>query len=313
MTAPNTLGSFPSTDLDEQDRMGPLFTESPGFDFWWNRQWPNGAYTAATIDGWEGADFILPLDQVGGRDGAHTGPQSVAPRTLNITGLIVAPSDVVLYQMLAQLRRMFYPQGSTGARLPIVVERHDWVTGTRWAMITRPSGPLTPLPVPGTHKGGNAARVSFTLIAANPYKYQSGAFQSQQIGLADPSLITGRTYDKDYDYDYGAGGTSPGGEMVVVNNGDQLAWPIYYVTGEADEPIISNVTSGKSFQLDYNVPSLETVTINSGTGEISPGNIRLLGTPFPLLPGANTIRWRTASNAFHPEALLRMEWRSTAS
>lgn len=307
----STLGSFPATDLDEQDRMGPLFTETPDVDFWWNRQWPNGAYTSAVVEDWEGATYITPLEQAGGRDGALSGPPSLAPKLLNISALIVAPSDQILYQMLQQLRRILGPQAN-GTRQPVVYERHDWITGTRWAMVTKPTGPFKPRPVAGTHKGGNAAAISFTLVAPTPFKYRSGAFEWAEVGLENPALLSGRTYDKTYPYGYG-GGASPGGQMTVVNSGDQPAWPIFTITGPADEPIIANVTSQRTFQVDYTLAALEQVVIDSSTGAIRPGSVRLLGSPFPLMPGVNTIRWRTASNAYDANARLRLEWRSTAS
>lgn len=311
MTFPSTLGSFPSTDLDEQDRMGPLFTETPDIDFWWNRAWPNGAYTSAVVEGWEGASYITPLEQVGGRDGAFTGPHSLAPKILNINALIVAPTDQILYQMLQQIRRILGPQAS-GTRQPIVYERHDWITGERWAMVTHPTGGFDPRPVSGTHKGGNAAAISFSLVAANPLKFRSGAFETAEVGLENPALLSGRTYDKTFPYSYGGGGT-PGGQMTVVNSGDQPAWPMFTIIGAADKPIITNVTSLRTFQVDYTLATGEVVTINSSTGAITPANVRLLGAPFPLLPGVNTIRWRTASNAYNADARLRLEWRSTAS
>lgn len=313
MTAPNPAASMPVTTLPQRYRMGPLFTESPEFDFWWNTQLDDGSYTiVGEPDGWESVDYLLPLDQVGGKDGAHTGPQSVGPRVLDCSALIVSPDSQTLRTLLQRMRRIFGPQGASGTRQPIVWEQHDWASGNRLALITRPSGRFLSRVVAGASLGGNAAKIEFTLIAATPVKYQSGSVQFGEVGLFDTTATTGRTYDKTYDWTYGAGG-NPGGEMVVINNGDTLAWPTFYVTGEADDPIITNVTSGQSFQLLYDLVSLEVVTINSNTGEVRPGSVRLLGRPFPLLPGANTIRWRTQSGAFHPEALLRLEWRSTFS
>lgn len=315
MTAPSTWASFPATGVDVQYRMGPLFTETPGVDYWWNTVHDDGTYTIVEEpDGWESVTYILPLDQVGGKDGAHTGPQSVGPRTLDLRATIVSPNAQILRTHLQRLRRILGPQGTTGTRQPIIWEQHDWASGLRLGLITRPQGDFRPHVLGGPSIGGNAATITFQLVAANPpVKYQSGAVQSAQIGLQDTSLITGRTYDKSYDWSYGVGSGNPGGELVVVNNGDTLAWPVFYVLGPADFPIISNSTTARDFQLLYDVSAGETVSINSATGEVSPGTVRLLGRPFPLEPGPNTIRWRTQSGAFNPDARLRMEWRSTFS
>lgn len=313
MTAPNPRASMPASTLPQWYRMGPLFTETPAEDFWWNTQLADGSYTImAEPTGWEGVEYVLPLDQVGGKDGAHTGPQSVGPKVLNCSALIVSPSSQSLRGLLQKIRRILGPQGVSGSRQPVVWEQHDFASGQRLAVVTRPSGGFTPRIVQGESLGGNAVQIDFTLIAAKPIKYQSGALQFAEVGLFDSSSTTGRTYDKTYDWTYGAGG-NPGGEMVVINNGDALSWPLFTITGEADFPIITNVTSGQNFQVFYDLDTLEVVTINATTGEVQPSSVRLLGRPFPLLSGANTIRWRTQSGAFHSEARLRLEWRSTFS
>lgn len=305
--------SMPATSVNVRYRMGPLFTEDAN-DFWWNLHHDDGTITVCgEPDGWESVSYILPLDQVGGKDGAHVGPQSVAPRTLEIEALIVAPSAQILRTKLQQVRRILGPQGVSGTRQPVIWEQYDWASGLRLALVTRPSGLLTFKAPIGHSEGGNAVRVSCTLVAANPpVKYQSGAAQSQEVGLLDTGAASGRTYDKTYPYTYGAGG-NPGGEMVVINNGDTLAWPTFFVTGPADLPIISNATTGRDFQLLYSPAAGETVTINSITGQITPGSVRLDGRPFALVPGPNTVRFRTQSGAYDPNARLRLEWRSTFS
>ena len=314
MTAPNPAASFPVPATTEQFRMGPLLTEAPAVDFWWNTQLGDGTYTAADEpEGWESIEYILPLDQVGGRDGAFTGPESVAPRVLEIKALIVAPNGQVLRDNCQKIRRILGPQGLPGPRQPVVWEQYDWRTGVRQAFVTRPQGGLRIRAIGGAHPGGEAAEISFQLVAANPvWKYQSGAIEFAEVGLLDTGLVEGRTYYKTFDYTYGSGG-SPGGQLIAINNGDLPAWPVFTVRGEADAPIITNATTGQDWQIDTNLVSMQIVTVNSRTGVVTPGSVRLLGRPFALQPGANTITWRTASGAFHPEALLRLEWRSTSS
>lgn len=305
---------MPATTLDVRYRMGPLFTETAGIDFWWNTQLADGSYTVCgEPDGWESVTYILPLDQVGGRDGAHTGPQSVGPKVLNCSALIVAANSQALRSQLAGIRRMFGPQGISGTRQPVIWEQHDFATGLRLALVTRPSGDLTQTVVHGHTKGGNAAKVNFTLIAANPpLKYQSGVAQSAETGLPDPSVLTGRTYNKTYDFTYG-GGINPGGELIAINNGDSLAWPVFTVTGPANSPIITNATTGRTFQILANIPAGTTATVNATTGQVTPASVRLSGRPFPLIDGPNVIRWRVPIGGYDPAARLRLEWRSTFS
>lgn len=313
MTNPNPPGSFPVPDIDGRFRMGPLFTESAEFDYWWNTQFDDGTYTACgEPEGWESTDYILPIDQVGGRDGGLLGPQSVAPRELECEALIVSPTAALLRQHLARIRTVLGPQGLPGPRQPVIWEQHDFGTDRRLALITRPQGRARMAVVPGGIAGGLAAVVRFTLVAANPpWKYQSGAEESAEVGLADTSLVDGRTYNKTYSYNYGAT-VSVGGEMVVETHGDLPANPIFTVTGPVDFPIITNATTGQAFQINANIAAGQTVTINADTGVVTPASVRLIGRPWTLAPGSNTVRWRSASGIYYPAAVLRLTWRSTS-
>lgn len=305
------MASFPVPDLDAQFRMGPLLSES-SVDYWWNTQHSDGTYTACSEpEGWESLDYIAPVDQVGGRDGGMSGPQSVAPRGLECQALIVSPTPQILRQHLAAIRRIFGPQGLPGPRQPVVWEQHDHGSARRLALVCRPTGKLRFVVQPGYVPGGTACVIAFTLTASNPlWKVAAGDVESNQVGLLNPGLVQGRTYSKTYPYTYGAGG-AVGGEMTCYNAGDLSAWPTFIVTGEADFPIISNATTGQEFAVNKNLITGEIVTIDSRTGQVTPSSVRLAGRPFPLAPGVNTIRWRTLSGAFHAEALLRLEWRST--
>jgi len=313
VTAPNPLASFPEPTVDGQFRMGPLFTETPDVDYWWNHEYADGTFSvAAEPAGWESLEYITPIDQVGGRDGGLLGPQSVGPRTLEIEGLIVAPTAAILRQHLARIRQILGPQSLPGPRQPVIWEQHDFGTSRRLAVITRPVGRAMFPVVPGVTEGGLAAAVSFQLVAANPvWKYQSGAAESAQVGLQNPAAITGRTYDKTFSYTYGLGAPI-GGEMVAENQGDVATFPVFIITGPVDLPIITNATTGLEFQVNTTLAAGQTVTIDSQTGVIDPASVRLVGRPFPLEPGANTIRWRAGSGIYYPAALLRLEWRSTS-
>jgi hypothetical protein len=312
VTLPMTAASFPVPDLSGQFRMGPLLTDS-AVDYWWNTQHEDGTYTACgEPDGWESLTYISPVDQVGGRDGGLSGPASVAPRTLECQALIVSPTPQILREHLAAIRRIFGPQGLPGPRQPVVWEQYDFATNRRLALVCRPTGMLRFVVAPGYAEGGTACVISFVLTAANPpWKYQSGVVEANQVGLLNPGLITGRTYSKTFSYTYGAGG-AVGGEMTCYNAGDLSAWPTFIVTGPGDLPIITNSTTGQEFQINKTLVGGEVVTVDSRTGQVTPSNVRLNGRPFPLAPGANTIRWRTQSGAYNASALLRLEWRSTS-
>ncbi len=312
MTSPNPQAQAPDASINGRYRMGPLFTPDL-VDFWWNVATADGATAVAQSQGWDDNDYITPIDQVGGRDGGLLGPSSIGVKMINVSGVIVAPTAQSLRQNIRMIRRILGPQTLSGPRQPVVWEQFDHGHQQRLLLLTRPTGKFAPPVAFGFQEGGVAARISFTLVAANPvWKYLAGNVEFAQVGLLNPALVGGRTYDKTYDWNYGAAG-NPGGEMVVVNQGDLDAYPVFTVTGPADTPVIQNATTGEQFTINYDIPAGETVTVDARTGEVTPGNVRLAGRPFTLAPGANTIRWRTFVESYDPAAMLRLEWRSTYS
>lgn len=305
MTAPvaNPYAHIPAIPAEGQYRLGASL-EPAASDVMINTTLPDG--TCLVIEepeGWEGIQFITPIDQAGGRDGGLLGPQSVAVRELRCVGAMVAPTAQVLRQRIRQMRAML------GPRKQVVWEQYDFGVLVRMGMVCRAQGDFNATPVMGHQYGGVATRIQFTLVASTPWKYATGTANQSCMGLP-VSAVTGRTYNKTYSWNYGAT-TNPGGFMNVVNAGDIEAWPVITVTGPVDNPVISNESTGASFTLTSVVPAGQTVTIDSRTGNISPSSYRIVGRPFPLRPGNNTIRWRATSGTFTPDASLCVAWRST--
>lgn len=307
----NPWAVIPVTGMEQRCRMGPLLTESPGIDFWWNTQIANGTHTVADATNWGDTEYITPIDQVGGRDGGVLGPQSVAPKVLEINAMLSAPTPQALHEAIEQVRYVLGPQTQSGARGPVVWEQHDYRTGVRLGLVTRPVGKFQPLPVSGHVPGGYAATMRFNLVAANPpWKYRAGAVETASAPLPNPALLGGRTYSKTYNWSYGAS-SNPGGELIALNSGNLEAAPVFIVRGPAVNPIITNATTGRSFQILATLTSTDTVTIDARSGTITPGTVRISGAPFSLAPGSNTIRWRSADDVFYSGALLTLQWRST--
>lgn len=301
---------FPQPDLVGRVRLGRSYTEGAS-DYWLNNVYDDGVQVAAEVEGWDSLDAITPLDQVGGRDGALSGPPSFGPRTVTVSGLLTAPTPALRGEHFQRIRSLLVPSGRRTPRVPIVLEMFDHGAQKRLALSVRPSGRQHLRPMFGSQAGGEAGVISLSLVASNPpWKYSSGLVETTQVGLLNPALLSGRTYDKTYSFTYGTG-SSPGGEIVALNTGDRDAYPVFYVTGPAPVPIIQNATTGMEFAVNATIPAGVTVTIDSRSGNVSPSNYRLVGRPFTLAPGANTIRWRTLADTYDPAALLRLEWRST--
>lgn len=300
----NVYAHLPAVPVEGQYRMGPDLVAGVD-DLWFNTTLEDGTHiVAAEPDGWEGIEFITPLDQAGGRDGALSGPQSVAPRVLPIVGALVAPDAGTLRRRIAQMRALL------GPRSTVVWDQFDFNFGVRMGLVCRAQGTFKAPPIMGHQRGGVAAPFSFNLVAANPpWKLGTG---SATQACADLPLgsVSGRTYNKTYNFNYGAF-TNPGGYLQANNLGDIDAWPIYTVTGPVDFPVITNEATGEGFVVNSVIPAGQTVTIDARTGIVTPSNYRIAGRVFPIHPGSNTIRWRATSGSYDPNAQLCATWRPT--
>lgn len=299
-----THAHLPAVPTEGRYRLGDSFLDLAD-DFWWNTEHDDGTLTAAEEpEGWEGVEFVTPIDTSGGRDGGMDGPQSIGPRVLPVQGMLVAPDAATLRNKIRALR------SKLGPRKRVVWDQHDFGVARRMGMICRSQGDFRATPVPGNELGGVATLVKFTLVAANPpWKMATGLAEFVDIGLPS-GVVTGRTYDKTYNYTYGAV-TNPGGSALVVNAGDVDAWPTFEITGPVDNPVITNETTGESFMVVGIIGAGQVVTIDARTGVVDPASTRLVGRPFKLVPGNNTVRWRATSGSFNPNANLRVSWRST--
>lgn len=303
-TALNIYAHIPDVAMEGQYRMGADLIASAD-DLWFNTTLDDGTIiVAGEPEGWEGLSFITPLDQAGGRDGALTGPQSVAPRILAIKGALVSPDARTLRRRIATMRALL------GPRVTVVWDQHDFNVDRRMGMVCRAQGDFLATPIPGHQMGGVAAPFSFTLVAANPpWKLGMGAPDQACAGLPAGS-VSGRTYDKTFNFNYGAF-TNPGGYLIADNIGDIDAWPIYTVLGPVDYPVITNDATGEGFVVNSIIPAGQTVTIDTRTGTVTPSNYRIAGRVFAIHKGSNTIRWRATSGSFDPAAQLCAIWRPT--
>lgn len=286
-------------------RMGASFTPDPVNDVWWNVVDATGTITVCgEPPGWEGVTWITPMDTAGGVDGGFAGPASIAPKQLDLNAVIIGASPQLLRQKLAALRMLL------GPRKQFIWEQYDWATGQRWALICQATGTFSPVPPQGSQWGGEVCSLAFSVIAAQPYKLLSGGVP-EQLSLQLPvDVVSGRTYAKTYNFNYGAT-TSPGGQGIAVNQGDIAAWPVFTITGPVQLPAISNDTTSQTFLVNATIPSGVTITIDGQTGVVTPSNYRLLGDPWNLAPGQNNIRWRETAGSFDPAASLVIQWRST--
>ena len=97
---------------------------------------------------------------------------------------------------------------------------------------------------------------------------------------------------------------SSGGTGTVVNSGNGTSYPILTLTGPLTNPYIANTTVGKAMQLNYTIPSGNTVIINMAQKTIMlNGTTSLLSAKtidsewWALVANSNNIQFSTSTTA----------------
>lgn len=94
-----------------------------------------------------------------------------------------------------------------------------------------------------------------------------------------------------------------GGSTIVTNAGTAATYPTITLTGPLTNPYIQNSTVGKFMQLNYTIPSGQSVVIDMYNKTITLNGSSLLSSKtagsdwWSILPGANTITLTTGSTA----------------
>jgi hypothetical protein len=259
------------------------------------------SWAAEYPDGWDSVEFLTPVDQLAGVDGGLVAPQSIGPRTVNVTGLIVAPdrarAKAATQRLLAALPRR--------GKVTFAVEedgQKQFVTGT-------PTGTFKAVPT-----GRCSVVYSFALVCTDPYK-RSGILKSVTTGLPIAGLTTGLTPPLVLGTLNLTTTGATGGSVVATNYGDADARPLLTITGPAYEPIIRNLRTGEYAQLFLSVGagSIATLDFNTGAGTFNgqPFPITLMGygsQMWALPPGDSEIEFRQLG-VNDPAARMTLTWR----
>lgn len=139
--------------------------------------------------------------------------------------------------------------------------------------------------------------IQFTMHAEDPRIYSSN-IKSQMIHV-EANANTGRGYNRDYSYGYGAPVESTGGNIVV--GGNRPTPVLITIYGAAMQPRIINESAGKDMRFDINLSDGEKLEIDTYYH-----TVRLNGTAnrrstliepnwFSLVPGDNYFRYRSSS------------------
>jgi hypothetical protein len=165
----------------------------------------------------------------------------------------------------------------------------------------------------------NTALFSVQLVASDPALY-SEALTSESLDPFAPAA--GLSYPVTYPKVYGAAGSGAG--TVVTNTGDWETWPTITImagAGTLTDPIVENLTVGKTLELNANGgvaiasgqsliiethPGLRSINFDSGASRY--GRLSDDSEFWPLIPGANELRFRASGST--AGATATVEFRS---
>lgn len=154
-------------------------------------------------------------------------------------------------------------------------------------------------------------KFQMALTCADPRIY-SAVLNTTEVASSG-GVEGGRTYDKTYDYKYGA--TSPTGIIHVINNGWGESPPIVRVWGPGINPSIINNTTGQAINLVYTLNAEEYLELDFFARTITLGGTasRYYAMQYEtsewwyLQPGSNEIRLTYAS--FETGAKMQLFYR----
>lgn len=199
-----TLGSL---DLDGVDADGVLWTCDP-------------------LVGWQGPASTLSVQQKPRGHGGWAGESFRTPRTVGVSGSIVAPTPALLE---AALDRLNSATSLTGAVLTV-----HGASGDRWASVRRSGQVLAPL-VTNYH-----CDYSLSLVAADSRKFG----QTLTTSTALPSSSGGLTVPFTVPFTISA--VTVSGQVSLSNPGN-VAGPVRLrIDGPVTGPVVTHVSSGRA-------------------------------------------------------------------
>lgn len=159
----------------------------------------------------------------------------------------------------------------------------------------------------GMLANANSQKAYLQIEIPDPRVYSEEEFSEV---LTPGTLSGGWTFPWTFPWTFG---TISSGSVDVINTGAFDTPPVVVINGPATSPRVQNLTTGEFMQLDFEVMSGETLTLNFRdktallNGIANRWNYRRYGsTWFPLRPGSNPIQYTLAAGS----GSLTIYWRN---
>jgi hypothetical protein len=213
-------------------------------------------YVVTSVDGLADLPELRVQDTGRGyNDGAFTGRDFLNGRTMTFTMNIFAGGGKSAQQNWATLQVALTPVqqlNSTNGLLQFQLSQTDSAKRMTARVRTRVASIS-----PEYTYGFITAQVTF--YAPDPRYYDETATS----GTITPTLATGRVYNRTYNLTYTQAVTGAGAStFAVANTGSAPTSPTVVITGPINNPQITDLTSGNYLQINGNLSSSDTVTLD---------------------------------------------------
>ena len=236
------------------------------------------------IDGLEALPDMRVQDaDQGYNDGQFMGRDFLSGRDITVNLIVVSGNGNTAQQNFALLQAAMLPQSSGTGLLQFRRSSAD----TIHRMNVRLRKRMVPIDFDYTL---GRVRVVLLFRSADP-RYYSDTQHSVAMTVAPP---LGRTYNRTYNLIYGGG--SLGASTTITNSGTWPTQPVITLTGPITNPIVGNLTEGKTLQFNASLKNTDTLVI-----DLAQRLVTLNGSPARNLL-ANNSEWfdaQVGANAFY--------------
>lgn len=234
-------------------------------------------------------------------DGVYDGPTYQPGRTVNLSGVMVAPTQTALHEAIDRISALL----GTGARVGVL--RVDEPHMSRQAFVR----------VDDEIKADRAqtalGRWAVQLFAPDPRRY---GLVPHSVPTGLPSFGDGWSYSYAYNYQYGDPGQS--GSVNAFNAGNVDVWPKFTIAGPVTNPVITHTGIGKRLAFTIDIADGDTLVIDAAdktvrlNDQVSRRNTLAARSDWwQLAPGNNVHQFTARSSP--GGASLTVEWQDAWS
>lgn len=228
---------------------------------------PGTDYDLITISGWLGAPGS---DRVTiNRPGRHGGLPGQLRATERVINAEFAFGGELLTASFAQVRdvmAMAFAWNENPVEQELVVRMNGLATVVNARVINFDMPTVT-----STYNQGEGF-ASVQWVATDPKRY--GTSLKTYSTELPPAIETGLSFELAFPLSFGED-VEVGGSMVLVNNGNAHAWPVWEVIGPITGPVITCQETGNvlQFDTDFEIADGQVLRIDTDTGTVTLGGV----------------------------------------